>query len=375
MKRMASLWSPLSKSPQTIRPPRPTCVCASQFTRTYYNVSSGQCRCATRPQPQSCPYTAPAISRHHSTHQPSPDLIPTNPARDPRIHPIYEPSTGTFQYLVTDPSSNASIIIDQVLDYDPSTSTLSTTSASALLALISAQNLTIHYILETHAHADHLSAASYLQAQLSKTGPRPQIGIGARIDEVQKLFGARYGVPPAEYSIAFDRLFSDDEVFTVGGLQVTALHLPGHTPDHMGYHIGANVFCGDSLFHPDIGTARTDFPGGSARALWASAQKLLALPEETRIWVGHDYPPEGGREPVAGMTVRQHREENGHVGGGRGEEEFVEVRTRRDEALGAPRLLHQSLQVNVRGGRLPEADGDGKRMLRVPLKLRGVESW
>ena len=372
---MASLRSTLLRSSWTIRPPRPTCVYASEFTRTYYNVSSGQRKYATLPQHRSCPYTAPTGSRHYSTHRPSPDLIPTNPARDPRIQPIYEPSTGTFQYLVTDPSSTASIIFDPVLDFDPCTSTLSTTSASALLALISAQNLTIHYILETHAHADHLSAASYLQAQLSKTGTRPQTGIGARIDKVQKLFGARYGVPPVEYSIAFDRLFSDDEVFTAGGLQITAMHLPGHTPDHMGYRIGANVFCGDSLFHPDVGTARTDFPGGSARALWSSAQKLLSLPGETRIWAGHDYPPEGGREPVAGMTVRQHREGNGHVGGGRGEEEFVEVRTRRDGALGTPRLLHQSLQVNVRGGRLPEADGDGRRMLRVPLRLHGVESW
>ncbi|KAG9200463.1 hypothetical protein G6514_006974 [Epicoccum nigrum] len=305
----------------------------------------------------------------------SPERSPINTAQDPRIYPIFEATTGTFQYIVTDPSSSASVIIDPVLDFDPCTSTISTTSADALLTLISKEYLNIHYILETHAHADHISAASYLQAQLSKTETRPQIGIGARIDAVQKLFGARYGVPPAEYSIAFDRLFSDDELLTVGGMHITAMHLPGHTPDHMGYRIGANVFCGDSLFHADIGTARTDFPGGSARALWASAQKLLALPDETRIWTGHDYPPEGARAPVAVMTVRQHREENRHVGVDRGEEEFVNIRMQRDKALGAPRLLHQSLQVNVRGGRLPAADEDGRRMLRVPLKLHGAENW
>lgn len=372
MKRMASLRSPLLRSSRTIRPPRPTstCVYASQSTRTYYNANSRQRKDTTRTQRQSCPYTATTSSRHRSTQQHS-----IHTAQAPHIHPIYEPSTRTFQYLVTDPSSPASIIIDPVLDYDPCASTLSTPSASALLALISAQNLSIHYILETHAHADHLSAASYLQAQLSKTGTRPKIGIGARIHEVQKLFGARYGIPSSEYSIGFDRFFSDEEVFTVGGMQVTAMHLPGHTPDHMGYRIGANVFCGDTLFHPDIGTARTDFPGGSARALWSSAQKLLALPGETMVWAGHDYPPEGGREAVAGMTVRQHREGNAHVGGGRGKEEFVDVRTRRNKVLGAPRLLHQSLQVNVRGGKLPAADEDGRQMLRVPLKLHGVESW
>ena len=301
---MVSLRSTLLRSSRTTRPPRPTCVYASHSTRTYYNVNSEQRKDTIRLQQRSNPYTSPTLPRHYSTQQPSPEHNPTNTALDLRIHPIYEPSTGTFQYLVTDPSSPASIIIDPVLDYDPSTSTLSTTSATALLTLIAQHDLTIHYILETHAHADHLSAASYLQAQLSKPGgKRPQIGIGARIHDVQKLFGARYGVPPAEYAIAFDRLFVDDEVFTAGGLSITAMHLPGHTPDHMGYRIGGHVFCGDSLFHPDIGTARTDFPGGSARALWSSTQKLLSLPEETRIWVGHDYPPEGGRAPVAVLVI------------------------------------------------------------------------
>ncbi|KAF3007827.1 hypothetical protein E8E13_010641 [Curvularia kusanoi] len=293
----------------------------------------------------------------------------------PHIQPVFEAKTGTFQYIVQDRSSGASVIIDPVLDFDPCTSTISTTSADALLELVSKDGLDIYYILETHAHADHISAASYLQAQLSKTGRRPQIGIGKRIDQVQKLFGARYDVPSSEYSVAFDRYFTDDETFTVGDMQITAMHLPGHTPDHLGYRIGANVFCGDSLFHIDIGTARTDFPGGSAPALWASIQRLLALPDETHIWTGHDYPPEGRKEPVPAMTVRQHKEENRHVGAGRSEDEFVDMRTQRDAALGAPRLLHQSLQVNVRGGKLPKADEGGRRMLIVPLDLHSADIW
>lgn len=155
-----------------------------------------------------------------------------------------------------------------------------------------------------------------------------------------------------------------------------ALHLPGHTPDHTGYLIGSNLFCGDSLFHADIGSARCDFPGGSAVDLWRSAQRILALPEETKVWVGHDYPPAGKRKPVACLTVGQHRELNVHVGGEREEEEFVRLREERDKVLGAPRLLHQSLQVNVRGGELPGADGEsGMRMLRVPVKVEGSAGW
>lgn len=284
------------------------------------------------------------------------------------IHPIFETITGTFQYIVSDPSSLATVIIDPVLDFDPCTSSISTKSADTLLSLVRENNYNVTYILETHAHADHLSAASYLQSQCSKSGTRPQIGIGKRIDKVQQLFARRYGVPPREYEPAFDKLFEDDEVIRVGEMEIKAIHLPGHTPDHLGFQIGENVFCGDSLFHPSIGTARTDFPGGSAADLWASSQKLLALPEETKIWVGHDYPAKG-REPAPFMTVAQHKQENRHVRMNTQREDFLQMRTQRDRELGAPRLLHQSLQVNVRGGRLPEADDGGRRMLRVPLTI------
>lgn len=287
---------------------------------------------------------------------------------EPIIHPTFESTTGTFQYVVTDPNSLATVIIDPVLDFDPCTSSISTRSADTLLTYIKEHKYNVKYILETHAHADHLSAASYLQAQLGKSGTSPQISIGKRIEQVQELFGRRYGIPAKEYEVVFDKLFEDDEVICVGEADIKALHLPGHTPDHLGYQIGSNVFCGDSLFHPSIGTARTDFPGGSADDLWASAQKLLALPDESKIWVGHDYPAKG-REPSPFMTVKQHKEENRHVGMGTQREDFVQMREKRNGELGAPRLLHQSLQINVRGGRLPEADEDGRRMLSVPLKM------
>ncbi|KAJ4340038.1 hypothetical protein N0V95_007589 [Ascochyta clinopodiicola] len=276
----------------------------------------------------------------------------------------------------TYPSSRATVIIDPVLDFDPSTATISTTSANALLALVFEKRYNVEYILETHAHADHLSAASYLQAQLKQTlDQAPQIGIGKRIGQVQELFSKCYGVPAHEHAIAFNKLFDDDETFRVGSLQFQAIHLPGHTPDHMGYKTGSHVFCGDSLFHADIGTARTDFPGGSAQQLWQSGQKLLALPDETRIWTGHDYPPVDRTMPVPFLTVRQHKDANKHVRRGMTKDSFVEARRERDAALSAPKLLHQSLQINIRGGRLPGPDEDDRSMLRVPLSLVGVRAW
>jgi glyoxylase-like metal-dependent hydrolase (beta-lactamase superfamily II) len=314
-------------------------------------------------------------ARHHSTESTSARNSPTNITYEPIIHPIFEPTTGTFQYLVADPSSRATVIIDPVLDFEPGTQTITTRSADALLSLVAENGYNVQYILETHAHADHLSAAAYLQRALSKDTGRPGIGIGKRIRKVQRLFGKRYGVSAKEYEVVFDKLFEDDEVFHVGALEIEAIHLPGHTPDHMGYKVSNNVFCGDSLFNADIGTARTDFPGGSAKALWQSSQKLLALPEETKIWTGHDYPPENRVELVPYMTVKQHREVNKHVGTGVDESGFVRMREERDGKLGAPRLLHQSLQINVRGGKLPLPDEGGRRMLRTPLKFKDVDSW
>lgn len=313
-------------------------------------------------------------------------------AKQPTIHDVFEPKTGTWQYIVADPATSKAVIIDPVLDYDPCTQSITTTSADALLTLVKENGYTIDRILETHAHADHLTASSYLQKQLTQTqGFKPPIAIGKRIEQVQKLFGQRYGLAKDEWLGVFDKLFDDDETFAVGELYAKAIHLPGHTPDHLGYQIGGklpistnnlyrpplintipdNVFCGDSLFHADIGTARCDFPGGDAKHLFQSGRRLLSLDDHVKIWPGHDYPPEG-REPIPWMSVRDQREQNKHLRDRVSEEEFVEMRRERDRNLSAPRLLHQSLQVNIRAGRLPRVE-EGHRMLRLPLKLNGLD--
>ncbi|QQK46658.1 Beta-lactamase-like [Penicillium digitatum] len=293
---------------------------------------------------------------------------------EPVIHDVFEPASGTWQYLIADPSTSTAVIIDPVLNYDPATQAVTTEAADSLLSLIMGEGYKIDKILETHAHADHLSAASYLQKQIAQCqDPRPPICIGKRIEQVQKLFAERYGVPQEEYKAVFDKLFDDDETFTIGNLKGMAMHLPGHTPDHLGYMIGANLFCGDSLFHVDIGTARCDFPGGDANDLFRSGRKLLSLPDHFKIWTGHDYPPEG-RDPVAWVSVQDHKKLNKHLKDGIGEEEFVALRKERDAGLEAPKLLHQSLQVNIRAGHLPLPSKFGHRLLHLPMKLTG-EAW
>lgn len=299
---------------------------------------------------------------------------------EPTVHDIFEPVTATWQYVVADPATKHAFIIDSVLDYDPNTGSVKTTSADSLLAVVREHGYTVDRILETHAHADHLTASRYLQARLGATQVRrPDVCIGRRIGEVQARFAAKYGIPASEYAGAFDCLLDDDEEFPLGGLTAKALHLPGHTPDHMGYQIGANVFCGDSLFNADVGSARCDFPGGDAEALYGSVQRLLALPAETKIWTGHDYPPTPAagadrRAPLPYMTVAEQRERNAHLKTGTDRAEFIAWRRGRDATLGPPRLLHQSLQVNVRGGRLPPAAEDGSRFVLAPLKVQG-EAW
>ncbi|KAF6817065.1 metallo-beta-lactamase superfamily protein [Colletotrichum plurivorum] len=289
----------------------------------------------------------------------------------PVIHDVFETRTGTWQYIVADPSTLEAVIIDPVLDYDRETQVIATTSADELLSLVKQKGYRVGRILETHAHADHLTAASYLQNRLEETqgGQKPSIGIGRRIGQVQNFFGQRYGVAEDERNGIFDKLFDDDETFRIGSLQASAVHLPGHTPDHLGYKIGDNVFCGDSLFHVDIGTARCDFPGGSASDLYRSGRRLLSLPDHVRIWTGHDYPPEGRQKPVPWMTVREHRTQNKHLKDGVSERDFVAQRRERDATLGEPKLLHQSLQTNIRAGRLPKPTESGHLMLRLPLKL------
>ncbi|RYP09301.1 hypothetical protein DL764_001348 [Monosporascus ibericus] len=292
----------------------------------------------------------------------------------PNIDTIFEPKTSTWQYIVSDPVTNDAVIIDSVLDYDPATNTIGNASAEQLLSLIKERGYNIVAILETHAHADHLTGACYIQQYLLRRGkPKPPICIGKRITQVQHTFAAKYGLTEDEYISVFDRLLDDDECIRVGSLQCKVLHLPGHTPDHLGYVIGHNVFVGDSLFQPDVGSARCDFPGGDARALFRSiTEKLYALPDYYRIFVGHDYPPggQGGRaEPRAFATVAEERRDNKHVRDGVDENQFIAWRTERDATLAEPRLIHQSLQFNIRGGKLPEASEHGHRFLHLPLKV------
>ncbi|CAG7951017.1 unnamed protein product [Penicillium salamii] len=297
----------------------------------------------------------------------------TTASTEPAVHDVFDTTSGTWQYIVADPSTSTAVIIDPVLNFDPATQAITTKSADALLALVKDKNYKIDKILETHAHADHLSAASYLQSRLLQSQDhKPPICIGKRIEQVQKLFSQRYGVPKSEYKQVFDRLLDDDETFTIGNITAKAIHLPGHTPDHLGYMIGDNVFCGDSLFHADIGTARCDFPGGDAKDLFQSGRKLLSLPGHVKIWTGHDYPP-AGREPMPWLSVQDHRELNKHLKDGVNEDTFVALRQERDAGLAAPRLLHQSLQINIRAGRLPAPTEAGQRLLHVPLKIE--DAW
>jgi len=301
--------------------------------------------------------------------------------QQPIVNAIFEPDTCTWQYIVSDPATKDAVIIDSVLDYNPTTNTISNASAEKLLALISDRGYNIIAILETHAHADHLTAARYLQQALLRRGkPLAPICIGALITSVQHAFAAQYRVNPHEYDGVFDRLLPDGSTIPIGNIVCRVLHLPGHTPDHVGYLIGSNVFVGDSLFQPDVGSARCDFPGGDTRALFHSiTTKLYSLPDDVRIYVGHDYPPggpDGRTEPRAWATVAEQRRTNKHVRDGVEAEQFIAWRNERDSSLAQPRLIHQSLQFNIRGGQLPEASEHGHRFFHVPLKISDdVWSW
>lgn len=281
----------------------------------------------------------------------------------PTINTIHEPKTGTWQYIVADPSTSKAVIIDSVLDFDLATSSISTTSADNLLEIVRKENYKVEKILETHAHADHLTASYFLKQQLEN---HPDICIGSRISAVQATWAEKYNIEKFEYEGVFDKLFEDDETFSIGEIQAKVVHLPGHTPDHVGYLIGPNIFTGDSIFNPDIGSARCDFPGGSATDLFASTKKLLSLPGEYKLYTGHDYPD--GREAMPYTTVAVQQELNKHVKSGTKEEDFVKWRSERDSGLGEPRLLHQALQTNIRAGRLPKKNKDGLRLFSVPIK-------
>ena len=282
----------------------------------------------------------------------------------PRVHAQFDEATHTVSYVVWDPATCRAAIIDPVLDYDHRTGRVSHRSADDLLGFVADQGLSVDWVLETHAHADHLSAAPYLKEKTSAP-----IGIGARITEVQRTFAPVFGLDDVSGDgREFDRLFRDGETIAIGGLQVEVMHTPGHTPACVSYRIGEAVFVGDTLFMPDYGTARADFPGGDARTLYRSIHRLLALPDATRLYLCHDYKAPGRDHFAWETTVGEEKTRNIHVGGGVDEASFVAMREARDATLAAPVLLLPSLQVNIRAGRLPDPDRDGRRFLKIPLK-------
>lgn len=275
----------------------------------------------------------------------------------------FDPLTGTVTYVIWDTETRRAAVIDPVLNYDFKSGHTSTTAADQVLACLKTHDLAVDWILETHAHADHLSAAGYLQ---SRAGGR--IAIGENIRRVQTTFKNIYNlgrdfVPDGSQ---FDHLFSDGERFMVGGIEATAMLVPGHTPADMAYRIDGAVFAGDTLFMPDVGTARADFPEGDARQLYQSIRRLLDLPAETVIYVCHDYPPEG-RSAAWQTTVGEQRARNIHVRDGISEDEFVRMREQRDATLDMPTLILPSIQVNIRGGTLPPEEENGLAYLRIPL--------
>ena len=283
----------------------------------------------------------------------------------PQVQTFFDQATSTATHLVIDPATLTAAIVDPVLDFEPKRAVVSTASADALLAAVANQGLRLAYVLETHAHADHLSAADYIRR---KTGA--QVVIGAEIRQVQKVFIPVFEASDADdQGHAFDRLISEGDELPLGELTVRVLHTPGHTPACVTYLIGDAAFVGDTLFMPDYGTARADFPGGDAAALYRSIRKIMALPGETRVFVGHDYLPAGRQTFAWETTIAEERERNVHVHDGVSEEAFVTLRERRDATLAAPTLILPSLQVNIRGGALPPASKAGNVFLKLPVTL------
>lgn len=290
------------------------------------------------------------------------DPAQLRPTSAPEVTGFYEPRSGSVQYVVADPASGACAIIDPVLDYDEKSGATATREADRLLAFITERGLRLEWILDTHPHADHFSAADYLRR---RTGA--PTAIGAPVVAVQRLWKEIYNWPdfPADGS-QWDRLFDEGDSFSIGTLPVRVLHSPGHTLASITYLVGDAAFVHDTIFAPDSGTARADFPGGDAHALWRSIRTIMALPDETRLFTGHDYCP-GGRPPQWESTVAQQRATNIHLARYRTEAEFVAARQARDRTLPMPRLILSALQVNINAGRLPEPESNGRRYLKIPL--------
>ncbi|MFV2092947.1 MAG: MBL fold metallo-hydrolase [Hyphomicrobiales bacterium] len=281
-----------------------------------------------------------------------------------QVKGFFDPATNTVSYVAADPATKAAAIIDPVLDYAANSGRTSRQSADTLIAYVRDNALTVEWILESHVHADHLSAAPYLRQQLGG-----KVGIGADVVKVQEVFGKVFnaGLDFPNDGRQFDHLFGDGEVFAIGDIQATALHTPGHTPACMTYLVDDAAFVGDTLFMPDFGTARCDFPGGDARQLYRSIQKIFALPGETRLFMCHDYKAPGRDEFVWQTTVAEEKANNVHVGGGKTEDEFVALRQARDAQLDMPKLILPSVQVNMRAGELPPAEKDGIAYMKIPI--------
>jgi len=282
----------------------------------------------------------------------------------PEVTPFFDEPTNTVSYVVTDPGSTACAIVDSVLDYDPASGRTNTESADKIVHFVQSRKLSVSWILETHVHADHLSAAPYLQQRLGG-----KVAIGQEVTTVQNVFGKIFneGTEFQRDGSQFDNLFVDGDNFLIGSLEAHAMHTPGHTPACMTYLIGDAAFVGDTLFMPDFGTARTDFPGGDARQLYRSIKKVLVLKPETRLFMCHDYMAPGRDEYRWETTVAEERQHNIHVHDGLNEEDFVAMRESRDATLGMPTLILPSVQINMRAGQMPPPADNGQRYIKIPL--------
>ena len=282
----------------------------------------------------------------------------------PEVTAFFDTATNTVSYVVKDPAGRACAVIDSVLDFDYASGRTDTASADEVIAFIRANDLDLAWVLESHVHADHLSAAPYIQEKLGG-----RIGIGANITTIQDTFGKIFneGTEFQRDGSQFDQLFAEGDSIHIGQMRADVLHTPGHTPACLTYVIGDAAFVGDTLFMPDFGTARCDFPGGSAHDLYQSIQKILALPDDTRIFVGHDYKAPGREQFAWETTVGEQKARNIHVGGGAPEDDFVQMRTTRDAQLAMPKLIVPSLQVNMRAGQMPDPEDNGTAYFKVPI--------
>lgn len=282
----------------------------------------------------------------------------------PNVKGFFDPGTNTISYVVTDPETSKCAIIDTVLDYDMSAGRITYASADAIIDYVKAEGLETEWVIETHVHADHLSAAPYIQEKLGG-----KLGIGKNITVVQEVFGKVFNAGTAfeRDGSQFDALFEDGDTFSIGNMKASVIHTPGHTPACLTYVIEDAAFTGDTIFMPDYGSARCDFPGGSAEELYNSVQRIFELPDDTAIFVCHDYKAPGREEFAWQTTVGEQKKKNIHMGGGVPAEEFVKMREERDAKLGMPKLILPSIQVNMRGGHLPPAEDDGNQYLKLPV--------